>query len=195
MLVSYLIYFGGINQIKQGVSDGSSLAEFSIFILRFTSILVPALPSTAYSLLAGGILGFKKGLLIIYLADFISCSTCFTISRVYGRRAVKRFVGNRFMKRVENFSNKHLEGNFFLMTGLLMTGLFDFVCYGIGLTKTSWRKFMPALIISILLSDLPVVALGAGILEGGGKILILSSFGILLLGLVSAWVKKKNNQL
>ena len=50
--------------------------------------------------------------------------------------------------------------NPFLMTGLLMTGLFDFVSYAIGLTNTPWKKFIPALIISILISDAPFVAGG-----------------------------------
>ena len=46
------------------------------------------------------------------------------------------------------------------MTALLMSGFFDFVCYAIGLTKITWKKFMPALIFSILISDSPFVASG-----------------------------------
>ena len=189
LILSYLIFSGGINQIKDNIGKENSIAELSIFLLRFTSILIPALPSTAYSLLAGGVLGFKKGLLVIYFADFISCSLCFTISRIYGRKVVRKLVGHNLMHRIEGFSDRNIEGNFFLMTGLLMTGLFDFVTYGIGLTKTSWKRFMPALIISILISDLPVVALGAGVLEGGRKILIISIIGVLILGIISTLAK------
>ena len=43
-----------------------------------------------------------------------------------------------------------------------MTGWFDFVSYGVGLTKLRWRKFLLALIVSVLLSDLPFVATGNG---------------------------------
>ena len=46
-----------------------------------------------------------------------------------------------------------------------MTGWFDFVSYGVGLTKLRWRKFMAALCISIILSDLPFVATGNGFRE------------------------------
>ena len=53
-----------------------------------------------------------------------------------------------------------------MMTGLLMTGLFDFVSYAIGLSGTPWRRFAPALILSVVISDPLLVALGAGILEG-----------------------------
>ena len=44
-----------------------------------------------------------------------------------------------------------------------MTGWFDFVSYGVGLTKLKWRKFLLALCISAFLSDLPFVATGNGL--------------------------------
>ena len=43
-----------------------------------------------------------------------------------------------------------------------MTGWFDFVSYGVGLTKLKWRTFLLSLILSISLSDLPFVATGNG---------------------------------
>ena len=46
------------------------------------------------------------------------------------------------------------------MTSFLMSNLFDFVCYGLGLTKIAWKRFLPALIFSILISDAPFVASG-----------------------------------
>ena len=64
------------------------------------------------------------------------------------------------MKKVEDISKKYLENNFFLMTGFLLTSWFDFVCYAVGLTKLSWKKFMPALLFSIIVSDIPFVAAG-----------------------------------
>ena len=64
------------------------------------------------------------------------------------------------MKRVESISKDYLEKNYFLMTALLMSGFFDFVCYAIGLTKITWKWFMPALIFSIIISDSPFIASG-----------------------------------
>ena len=46
-----------------------------------------------------------------------------------------------------------------------MTGWFDFVSYGVGLTKLRFRKFLLALFVSALLSDLPFVATGNGFRE------------------------------
>ena len=46
-------------------------APLGIYVLRFTSIVIPALPSTAYSILAGGLLGFEKGLTSIVNVRFL----------------------------------------------------------------------------------------------------------------------------
>ncbi len=184
------VYSTGLEQLRSNLNDEGILSELSIFTLRFTSVLIPALPSTAYSLLSGGLFGFKKGLVLICSADIVSCSLCFFLAKYYGRKLVTRLVGKKFMNKVEKFSSRNIESNFFLITGLLMTGLFDFVSYGIGLTKTSWRMFLPALLVSIAISNPPIVALGSGALEGGKKILIISAIGVLLLGLITNKIKK-----
>ena len=71
----------------------------------------------------------------------------------------------RLLNKFESLSKNYLERNFFLLTGCLMTGWFDFVSYGVGLTKLKWKTFFGALLLSVLLSDLPFVATGSGIRE------------------------------
>ena len=135
-------------------------AALLIFVLRSVSIVIPIIPGTYCSVIAGYFYGIKIGMILIFFADFISCSCSFFLSRRLGRTFVRRLLGPKQMQRVENISQRYLEQNIFLMTGFLMTQFFDFVCYAIGLTKVSWKKFMTALIISILISDLPFVAGG-----------------------------------
>ena len=144
-------------------NEFAQISFFSIillFALRSISILIPILPGTYCSVISGYIYGIKYGLVLIFLADFLACSLSFFISRKFGRKFVAKILGNRQMKTVENISEKYLENNFFLMTGFLMTSWFDFVCYAVGFTKISWKKFMPALIFSIIISDIPFVAAG-----------------------------------
>ena len=52
------------------------------------------------------------------------------------------------------------------MPGLLMTGLFDFLSYAIGISRTHWRVFAPALLISVLISDSILVTVGAEAAKG-----------------------------
>ena len=131
-----------------------------IFLLRSISIIIPVLPGTIFSAAAGFQFGFTQGLVIIFFADFFSCLTSFLLARKLGRNYISRLLGSRQMRRVESISQDYLENNYFLMTALLMSGFFDFVCYAIGLTKITWKRFMPALIFSIIISDSPFVASG-----------------------------------
>ncbi len=189
--IFYFSYFIGIGSIREKVHSLGPWAPLGIFFLRSTSIVLPALPSTVYSLLAGTLFGFKKGIVLICLADLCSCSISYSLSRFYGRKLVNKLIGSKFISRVEKISEKHIENNFFLMTGFLMTGLFDFVCYAAGLAKAPWRKFCPALVISILLSNPPIVALGAGVLEGGKTLLLIAVLGIFALSIIKGLLKDK----
>ena len=181
-----------VEQIRSTVETFGAWGFIAVGILRLTSVVIPALPGTAYSVLAGGrLFGFIPGLIVICVADLISCSISFSLSRRYGRSFVTGLVGDRFMNRIDRFSKKKLESNFFLMTGFLMTGLFDFVSYGIGLTKTTWHKFAPALVISIALSNPPIVALGAGLLESGKLMLGFALLGVFALSLITATLQRQ----
>lgn len=190
-LAIWLVNRYGVAQLRSQVEQLGAWAPFGIFVLRFTSVVIPALPGTAYSVLSGGLLGFGQGLLVICIADLCSCSLSFLLSRRFGRDLVQRLVGSRFMHRIDTLSQRHLERNFFLMTGCLMTGFFDFVCYGVGLTQAPWLRFLPALVISIGVSNPPIVALGAGLLEGGRLLLGFALLGIFGLAIVTGIVQRR----
>ncbi|NER25025.1 MAG: TVP38/TMEM64 family protein [Symploca sp. SIO1B1] len=196
-LVIILVNHYGVAQLRAQVEELGVWIPLGIFVLRFTSVVIPALPGTAYSLLAGSLLGFAQGLLIICVADFFSCSLSFFLSRHYGRGLVTRLIGERWIDRIDELSQRHLERNFFLMTGCLMTGFFDFVCYSVGLTQTPWIKFAPALLLSIVISNPPIVALGAGLFEGGKLLLgfsLLGMFGLAIItGIVRSRMEKSGN--
>ena len=107
----------GVAQLRSHIDQLGMWAPLGIFLLRFTSVVIPALPGTAYSVLSGGLLGFTQGLIVICLADLLSCTLSFFLSRRYGRDLVQRLVGPKFMYRIDDLSQRHLEGNFFLLTG------------------------------------------------------------------------------
>ncbi len=153
-----------------------------------------------------------NGLLISFTADIVACSMSFYLSRNFGRKLLKKLMPKKFLNKFENISKNYLEKNFFLLTGFLMTGWFDFVSYGVGLTKLKWKKFLPSLILSAFLSDLPFVATGNGfkqiqnsnynlrdILEGNLPtlqkeyliIFIISALLIFIIGIVGAFINNK----
>jgi len=175
-------------------------APVGLFLLRFTSVLIPALPGTAYSVLSGGLLGFGKGMLVVCLSDFLSCSLSFWLASRFGRSFVRKLVGDRFMSKVDGFAQRNLENNFFLLSALMMTSFFDFVAYGAGLARTSWKKFLPALVVSIAVSNPPFVALGAGLFAQGvgpvsneRAVAFIALFCIFGLTLITGLVRRRSH--
>tara|TARA_B100001057_G_C22529198_1_gene825120 strand:- start:77 stop:733 length:657 start_codon:yes stop_codon:yes gene_type:complete len=182
----------GIEPLRGAVEDMGFWAPLGLFTLRGISIILPALPSSVYSLLAGSLLGFKVGYLTIVLSDLIFCSTAFFIARRWGRGPVSRLVGASAMEKIDGFSKNQLEGNFFLMTGLLMTGIFDFLSYAIGITRTNWKLFAPALVISVLISDSILVAIGAGAAQGLNVMLVIALLAMFALATLTGVLKNKS---
>lgn len=197
LLIAGAIWFVnsvGIEQIRTNVAQFGIWAPFMILLLRLTSIVVPALPGTAYAILSGALFGFAQGLIVIAIADFLACAINFFIARRYGRGVVQRLVGKRFIDRLDQWSKKYLEGNFFLMTGALMTSFFDYICYAAGLSRMSWQRFISALGLSIVIVKPPVVAVGAGILQGEKLLIGVSVVGVFAIAMISAWTRRKGNQ-
>ena len=197
VVVFYLQRYG-IAPMQELVKTMGFWAPLGLFLLRGVSIILPALPSSIYSLLAGSLLGFKTGYLTIILSDLVFCSAAFYIARTWGRAPVSRLVGASAMKRIDSFSQNQLEGNFFLMTGLLMTGLFDFLSYAIGISRTHWRVFAPSLVISVLISDSILVSVGAeaakgvDVSQGTGIALGLALLAMFALATLTGLLKKKS---
>ena len=193
VVVVYLQRYG-IAPLQNAVNEMGFWAPLGLFVLRGISIILPALPSSVYSLLAGSLLGFKVGYMTIILSDLVFCSSAFYIARRWGRGPVSRLVGAGAMERIDGFSKNQLEGNFFLMTGLLMTGLFDFLSYAIGISRTHWRLFAPALLISVLISDSILVAVGAGAAQGASLTLGLALLAMFALATITGLLKKKSSE-
>ena len=190
IVVLHLAHTHALEPLRAQVEGMGVWAPLGIVALRGISILLPALPSSVYSLLAGALLGFETGLITIYITDLVFCQIAFLVAKRYGQEPVKKLVGEKASQRIQNFNQSQLEGNPFFLTGLLMTGLFDFVSYAAGLSGTKWKVFTTALIISVALSDLPIVALGAGVFSGGKLMLIIASLGVFALAIIAGMVKK-----
>ncbi len=184
----------GIEQIRANVQHLGIWAPGVLLLLRGVSIVIPAIPSTVYSMLAGTLFGFWQGILLIAIADLTACSGNFYLAKRYGRGIVQQLVGQRFMGKVDSLAANYLENNPFFVAGFLMTGLFDFVCYAVGLTQMQWRKFLPALILGIVISTPPIVALGAGIFTGGKLLLGFALLGMFALAFLAGWLNRKHNQ-
>lgn len=182
-----------VEPVKAQIQRLGPWAPFGIFALRSISVVIPIIPSTIWAFFAGSFLSYPLAVATVVLADLFSCSLGFYLAKRYGRNLVEKLVGTQFMGRVDTLSQKHLESNFFLLAGALMTGAFDFVSYSAGLTTTKWKMFVPALALAALVSDAPMVAIGANLFKKGNGYLfaglaILSAF---CLAILAGWLQKR----
>ena len=189
VLFYYFIVVEWKEEIDQIVFDMGIWAPLGIFILRGISTIFPVISNLPYAILAGSVLDFKTAYITIFLADFISCQVAFLIARNLGRGPVGRLVGRKAMKRIESFNQNQLEGNFFLMTGVLMTGLFDFLSYGLGLGGTRWQIFTSALLLCLVIFDAVAVAIGAGLADS--VYIAIAMVGMFGLAIITGLIKKK----
>ena len=189
VLFYYFIVIEWKEEIDQIVRGMGIWAPLGIFILRGISTIFPVISNLPYAILAGSVLDFKTAYITIFLADFISCQVAFLIARNLGRGPVRRLVGIKAMNRIESFNQNQLEGNFFLMTGVLMTGLFDFLSYGLGLGATRWRLFTSALLLCLVIFDAVAVAIGAGLADS--VYIVIAMVGMFGLAIISGLIKKK----
>ena len=102
VVLIFFIQNYGIEPLRNKVESMGIWAPFGIFVLRGVSIILPALPSSAYSLLAGSLLGFQKGYVTIVFSDIVFCQAAFFVARYFGRGPVRRLVGSKAMKRIES---------------------------------------------------------------------------------------------
>ena len=66
--------------------------------------------------------------------------------------------------------------------------------YAIGISRTHWRLFAPALLISVLISDSILVAVGAGAAKGASLTLGLALLAMFALATITGVLKKKSSE-
>jgi uncharacterized membrane protein YdjX (TVP38/TMEM64 family) len=195
IIIKYgLFNFSNLNQ------DASKLTEFIrsfgifsgiIFILiQIIQVLIFFIPGEVTGFVGGYLFGAFWGTVYTILGVVLGSLFAFWLARKFGRPFVKRIVGQKYLDRLDSFSEAKITLIFFI---IFLLPLFpdDIFCFLAGLTKMKTRIFFIIVSIGRFPGYLMLSILGGGLATSQvNLIIIFSVVCIIILGIV--FLFKKN---
>jgi uncharacterized membrane protein YdjX (TVP38/TMEM64 family) len=102
-------------------------------------------------LLSVGLFGIWETMLLTYLGGLVSATIAFWISKRYGRKVVKHFVGEETIADIDEFIDASDE-KLLVFARLFGFPMFDIISYASGLTPLSFRNYF---LITAVVSAIP----------------------------------------
>lgn len=174
-VLALLSFFIGMDTLKEWVLAAGPWAPLAFVALKASTVIIAPLSGGPLYPIVGAFFGFWPGILYVALGDLIGYSVAFWISRIFGYPVVEKMIAkgeHKLLKKIIDHagSNKgffHMILTFFAMPEL--------ICYGTGLSRFPYWKFIAILWpLSWLISAILVFA-GSALGASSG---ILFSFAI-----------------
>jgi uncharacterized membrane protein YdjX (TVP38/TMEM64 family) len=160
VFVIFFFWFLSVSdsEMVQGMVEKAGIWGPIVFVIFFiiSQVFAPV-SGTPALLLSYTLYGLPITIIMSYIASLISATINFYISRLYGRRLVKRLAGERMMKEIDDFVE--VSGSkMLILSRTLGFFFFEIISYAAGLTSISFKLFItitatfsliPALIIAI----------------------------------------------
>ncbi len=171
----------GPERMRDWIETSGTLAPVVFVLVKASTIAIAPLSGGFLYPLGGTLFGFGKGVALVVLADAIGGTIAFWISRLFGRAAVERILGEEagaMGRALDAMGTMHG----FLVTRILFVMSQDLVSYAAGLTRLGFPSF---LIIHVVVGVVPSVlmvwsgALIADDTSGIGLGAIIAGIGLL----------------
>lgn len=145
-------YFQGVI-LKNQTEVTSWLSSFGPYVIlayvlaQTIAILFPPLGGFVLVIAMVALFGPGVALLLAYLVTTPVYILNFYFARRFGRPLVTRVVGKEALNRVDHYI-KDAGTSLLIILRLLMGGSFDYLSYGFGLTKVSFKTFIVVNIVA-----------------------------------------------
>ena len=144
--------------VRAQIADAGPLAPVFFVVVYALASLLP-LPKNVFAGLAGVLFGLVLGVVVVMAAALAGAAMAFVLSRVLGRDAVERIIGNR-VARVDALLSR--RGIVAVVAVRLVPVLpFTVINYAAGLTSVRTRDYAIGTALGILPGTVSFVALGA----------------------------------
>ena len=129
------------HQLKKVIKSFGSYSPLVFISLHILHAVIPPLPGEAIEFLGGYLFGVYAGMLYSMIGLIVGSWLSFSIARIFGRRAVERFVSPGLRKKLE-----YLSGHEGVILGFLLFLIPGFpkvaLCYILGLTPMHLGIFL-----------------------------------------------------
>lgn len=124
-----------------------------IYVVAYLAIshIIPPLIATPMVIISANSYGIVNTMVYMYVSSLISAAINFYVARIFGRYLVRKMVGEKGMRDIDDFGTKF--GTRFLILGRIFGySIFEAVSYAGGLSNMSFKRFY---IITALVSIIP----------------------------------------
>lgn len=173
-------FFIDINSIKDAIESAGVWAPIFYILIKSSTVIFAPLSGTPLYVFSVPIFGFWLGLLYSFLGDLLGSIVSFYISRLFGRPVVKYFTGKNNMVYVEKSLEIMSTIKGFLILRFATLTMPEISSYAAGLSKI---KFLPFIIIQMLVDLIPVLVLTSSGLLIGHTVPIWFISTIIILGI------------
>lgn len=171
----------GLERIRGTIDAAGPFAPLIYIGIKAVTYVFAPLTSGPIQLGSGILFGLWEGVLYTLIGEVIGGTIAFLIARRWGRAAVRRFVGEDGLKRVDAFYHHVGEWRSLVYARLFLFGIYDFLSYAAGLTPIRLRTYIAISTIVGFFPTLAAVLLGTMVTEErSGFIALYAVIGVLI---------------
>ncbi len=160
-IVSVILIKNG--SLQERVASFGIWAPLILLVFKISTLVIAPLGGTPIYLLSGALFGNFNGLMLMLLGDLLGSSICFYLSRIYGLKVLKFFVGGqnveRILKTVSLLDNKKS----FIKARFAFISMPELLSYASGLSKINFWTFSVINLLFYIPIDIVLVFFGSQI--------------------------------
>jgi len=186
IIVHYnLLYFlKDISKISSFIVQFGVIAPLVFIFLQIIQVVLFVIPGEVTGFIGGILFGAFWGTVYTTIGVVLGSYFAFLLARKFGRPFVKKMIGQKYIKKLDSFSDTRITLIFFM---IFLLPLFpdDIFCFLAGLTKMKTKIFLIIVSIGRFPGYLMLGILGAGLANSQTRLFItLSIISLAILGIV-----------
>jgi uncharacterized membrane protein YdjX (TVP38/TMEM64 family) len=159
LLVTGLMLVGinliGMEAISGFIEGAGIWAPLAFIAIKMATYVFAPLTSGPIQLSAGVLFGFIPGAIYTLIGEVLGGCIAFLLSRRYGKRVVRRLVGEEGLVKVEGFVEQIVDWRTLTYARLFLFSLYDFISYAVGFSKL---RFTTYVLVSTFIGIIPTLA-------------------------------------